>query len=63
MAREIMMDRIRMVEVDQMDQYKKYTLNLDKNTNLKINDSDELSQVSSEDSGGDIPDKEEGDVE
>lgn len=56
--REIMMDRIQMVEVDQMEQYKKYTLKLDKTANLKINDSDELSQVSSEDSG-EIPDKEE----
>ena len=41
-----------------MEQYKKYTLKLDKTANLKINDSDELSQVSSEDSG-EIPDKEE----
>ena len=57
MDREIMMDQIRMVEVDDMDQYKKYTLPLDKTTNLKINDSDELNEVSSDDSG-EIPDKE-----
>ena len=53
--REIMMDQIRMVEVDKMDEYKKYTLKLDNNTSLKINDSDELESVSSEDSGE--PDK------
>ena len=53
--REIMMDQIRMVEVDKMDEYKKYTLKLDNNTNLKINDSDELESISSEDSGE--PDK------
>ena len=53
--REIMMDQIRMVEVDKMDEYKKYTLKLDNDTNLKINDSDELESVSSEDSGE--PDK------
>ena len=44
-----------MVEVDKMDEYKKYTLKLDNDTNLKINDSDELESVSSEDSGE--PDK------
>ena len=43
-----------------MEQYKKYTLKLDKTANLKINDSDDLSQVSSEDSR-EIPDKEEAD--
>ena len=55
LEREIMMDQIRMVEVDKMDEYKKYTLKLDNNTSLKINDSDELESVSSEDSGE--PDK------
>ena len=53
--REIMMDQIRMVEVDKMSEYKKYTLKLDNNTSLKINDSDELESISSEDSGE--PDK------
>lgn len=53
--REIMMDQIRMVEVDKMDEYKKYTLKLDNNTSLKINDSDELESVSSDESGE--PDK------
>lgn len=55
MEREIMMDQIRMVEVDKMDEYKKYTLKLDNNTSLKINDSDELESVSSDESGE--PDK------
>ena len=54
--REIMMDQLRMGEVDKMEEYKKYTLKLDNQTNLKINDSDELESVSSEDSGE--PDKE-----
>lgn len=54
--REIMMDQLRMGKVDDMDEYKKYTLKLDNNTSLKINDSDELSEVSSDESGE--PDKE-----
>jgi hypothetical protein len=54
--REILMDQIRMVEVDKMGEYNKFQLPVDSNTNLKINDSDELESVSSEDSGE--PDKE-----
>ena len=55
LEREIMMDQIRMVEVDKMEEYKKYTLKLDNNTSLKINDSDELDSVTSDESGE--PDK------
>lgn len=54
--REVMMDQIRMVEVNEMQEYKKFQLPVDSKTNLKINDSDELEDVSSEDSGE--PDKE-----
>lgn len=50
MEREIMMDQIRMVEIDEMPNYKNFNLKLDKEGDLKINDSDELSHVSSEDS-------------
>lgn len=54
MEREIMMDQIHMVEVNKMENYKNYTLQIDNTVNLKINDSDELDSVSSEDSDVDL---------
>ena len=54
MEREIMMDQIHMVEVNKMENYKNYTLQIDNTVNLKINDSDELEEVSSEDSNMDL---------
>lgn len=39
-----------MVEVDQMENYQKFNVRIDDNKNLKINDSDELDSISSEDS-------------
>ena len=45
-----MMDQIRMVDVDQMPNYQSYNLQIDDNKKLDINDSDELEDVSSEDS-------------
>lgn len=51
MEREIMMDQIRMVEIDAMPHYaKEYNLQIDKERKLDINDSKSLSDVSSEDS-------------
>ena len=43
-----------MVEVNKMENYKNYTLQIDNTVNLKINDSDELEEVSSEDSNMDL---------
>ena len=54
MEREIMMDQIQMVEINQMENYKNYTLQVDNTVDLKINDSDELDSVSSEDSDVDL---------
>lgn len=50
MEREIMMDNIKMAEVDKMENYKNYVLRIDNTQQLNINDSDELEDVSSEDS-------------
>ena len=58
MEREIMMDQIRLVEVDRMENFKQYNLRIDNTRNLNINDSDELSDVSSDDDVQEIPDKE-----
>ena len=46
-----MMEQIRMVEVDEMVNYKNYNLVVDKSRQLDINDSDEV-PVSSENSDG-----------
>jgi len=58
MEREIMMDQIRLVEVDRMENFKQYNLRIDNTRNLNINDSDELEDVSSDDDNQEIPDKE-----
>ena len=54
MEREEMMNQIKMVEVNNMENYKGYTLQIDNTMPLKINDSDELDSVSSEDSDLDL---------
>ena len=58
MEREIMMDNIKMAEVDKMENYKNYVLRIDNTQKLNINDSDELEDVSSEDD--EAGDKEDG---
>lgn len=58
MEREIMMDNIKMAEVDKMENYKNYVLRIDNTHKLNINDSDELEEVSSEDD--EAGDKEDG---
>lgn len=50
MERDVMMEQIRMVEVDSMPMYKDFNLRIDDTQKLDINDSDELEDVSSEDS-------------
>ena len=58
MEREIMMEHIRMANLDQMQEYKKFNLQSDNMGVLNINDSNELEEISS-DSGEDQPDEEE----
>ena len=50
MEREIMMDQIRMGEIGEMQQYQKYNLHVENMRDLDMQDSDELQDVSSENS-------------
>ena len=58
LEREIMMDHIKMVEIEEMENYKKYNLRMDDQSQLKLNESDEIEGVSSE--SGSISDKDDG---
>lgn len=60
MEREIMMDQIRMGDIRYMEHFNKYNLHVRNARKLNINDSNSLSDVSSDDSGqskGDDDDK------
>ena len=59
MEREIMMDQIRMGEIDKMENYKRYNLRVDNVENLNIDDNDEFNNISSDDSQ-DAADKDDG---
>lgn len=55
--REMMMDQIKMVSIDEMPMYKDYNVRIDENNKLNISESGDLEDVSSEDSDDSAEDK------
>ena len=57
MEREIMMDQIKSSDIFTLEEFNKYNLTVQNAKNLEINESNDLSEVSSDDSGDNEPEE------